>query len=343
MDIRGRKLEYLNSILSGTIVFKIGKDYVYVSPFSAQDKTFADFFSQEAYDDAIIDGIWTQEEAEQYLIEKGYWSEESAQEFNSIGEKIDQMKVDYFNHFYNSQTKKYIKKNIEKQMQRQQEFHAKRYVFYDKTCDYLKQYSFTSYLLQKNSFLIDGGLAHEKLSNQLIYSRYITTSNEIASKIREISKSDKWKSKWYAIKDKSFTNDDLTEHQLSIVSWSNYYDNVYQSIDRPLEEVIKDDIALDGWSILENRKRKEEDKKRNAEKILPKNLSNANEIFIPARNQREAEDIFNLNDGQGKARINSIKNDLQIHGSLTENQLSDTQRELYMTSMQMAKENKRSR
>lgn len=336
-------MEYINSIISGTIVFKVGRDYVYVSPFSAQDKAFADFFSQEAYDDAILDGIWTQEEAEQYLIENGHWSEESNEEDKSIEQKIDQMKVDYFNHFYNSQTKKYIVKNIEKQRERQQKFHSRKYVFYDKTCDYLKQYSFTSYLLQKNSFLIDGGLAHEKFSTQLIYSKYIAASNEIISKIREIAKSEKWKSKWYALKEKNFKNDDLTDHQISIVSWSNYYDSVYQSMEKPSDEIIKDDIALDGWSILENKRRKEEDKKRNAEKMLPKNISNANEIFIPARNQKEAEDIFDLNDGQGKARINSIKNDLQIHGSRTENQLSDTQRDIHIMSMQMAKENKRSK
>ena len=336
-------MEYINSIISGTIVFKIGRDYVYVSPFSAQDKTFADFFSQEVYDDAILDGIWTQKEAEEYLIEKGYWSDEYEKEIKSIEERLEQMKVDYFNHFYNSQTKKYIVKNIEKQKERQQNLHTKKYTFYDKTCEYLKQYCFNSYVLQKNSFFMDGGLAHEKISVQLIHSKYTSVLNDILSKIRDIVKNEKWKSRWYGLKEKSFSNTELTDFQLSAISWSIYYDGINQSIDRPSDEVIADDIALDGWSILQARKRKEEEKKKNAEKMLPKNISNANEVFIPARNQKEAEDIFNLNDGQGKARINSIRNDLQTHGSRTENQLSDTQRDLHMMSIQMAKENKRSK
>lgn len=336
-------MEYINSIISGTIVLKIGRDYIYVSPFSAQDKTFADFFSQEVYDDAILDGIWTQAEAEEYLINNGYLSKDYEEEIKSIEERIEQMKVDYFNHFYNSQTKNYIKKNIEKQQEKQLNLHNKKYALYDKTCEYLKQYCFNSYVLQKNSFLMDGGLAHEKISVQLIHSKYTATLNDILSKIRDVAKNEKWKSRWYGLKDKSFANQDLTEFQLSVISWSIYYEGINQSLERPSDDIIADDIALDGWSILQSRKRKEEEKKRNAESMLPKNISNANEVFIPARNQKEAEDIFSLNDGQGKARINSIRQDLQKYGSRTENQLSDTQRELHMTSIQMAKENRRSR
>jgi len=64
-------LDYINSIISGIVVFKIGKEYVYVKPPSAQDKAFADFFSQEHYDEALMDGIWTQEDAEKHLISMG--------------------------------------------------------------------------------------------------------------------------------------------------------------------------------------------------------------------------------------------------------------------------------
>ena len=39
-----------------------------------------------------------------------------------------------------------------------------------------------------------------------------------------------------------------------IVIWSKMYDNVQESIDAPIQSVMEDDDALDGWFIVQNRK-----------------------------------------------------------------------------------------
>lgn len=61
-------MDYINTFVSGIVVLKIGRQYVYVKPSSAKDKTFADFFAQEQYDDALMDGIWTQKDVDDFLI-----------------------------------------------------------------------------------------------------------------------------------------------------------------------------------------------------------------------------------------------------------------------------------
>ena len=153
------------------------------------------------------------------------------------------------------------------------------------------------------------------------------------------------KSRTFPLKDKCFNNkrSTFTGFQLSIIGWSTYYEGVYQSMDRPSEDIIDDDIAIDGWSISQQRKRKEEDKKRQAEKMLPEKMSNAGEVFIPVRNRKEAEDVMNLNDGAGKAKIRSLKKDLQTQGSLSDSKLTSTRQQIQMQAAEMSKHSNRRR
>ena len=64
-------------------------------------------------------------------------------------------------------------------------------------------------------------------------------------------------------------------------------------------------------------------------------VGDAGEVFIPARNKKEVEDIYNLNNAQAKAKIKSLKSDLKKHGSVNESDLSSTRRELQMKSNQI--------
>lgn len=336
-------MDYINSIISGIVVFRIGKEYIYVFPASAKDKTFADFFAQEQYDDAIIDGVWTQEDAEQHLISMDFLSEDHEEEMKQINENMENMKVDYFNHFYDSSTKKYISQNLEKQKSRLDELHNKKYVFYDKTCEYLKKYAFASHILQKTALLKQEDLACDYFSIQTLYNKYVAVNNQIASEVRSIAKSIEWKNRWYSSKLETFDNDlsSLTEMQLAVISWSTFYDGVYQSMDKPSDEIIEDDIALDGWSIVEKRKRQKEEKKKSAEKMLPENMKNSGEIFIPARNKKRAQDIMSLNEGGSIEKIKSLRSDLKQNSIVDESNLTSTRRELQMQAIQMQKENRR--
>lgn len=337
------KLDLVNAFISGIILFRIGKEYIYCKPPSAEDKTFADFFSQESYEDCLIDGLWTTKEAEEFLINAGYWSKEEDDSLKTINENIDNMKLDYFNNFYNTQTKQYIKTNIDKQYQRLEKLHEKKYLFFDKTCEYVKSYVTTLHLLQKNAFLTDGELAHKYFSIHKLAGKYNESKNNILSQVREVSKSDGWRNQWLSIKENIFVNhpSTFTSFQFSLIGWSKYYDSVYQSPDKPLEDIIQDDMALDGWSIKERRKREEEEKKHNAEQLLPEKLSNAGEVFIPARNAKEVDDILSLNDGHGKAKLKSLKNDLKTRGSLKDSDLTSNRQEIQMQANRMAAERKR--
>ena len=336
-------MEDIHAFLSGIVVFRIGKKYICVKPASARNKTFADFFSQEQYDDALMDGIWTQEEAEEFLIDKGYWSKEEDEKIKTINDNIDTMKVDYYHRFYDSQSKDYIRNNIEKQSKNIEDLYSKKYAIHDKTCEYIKTYSFTSYNLQRNAFLTNGISAHLTFPMHMLFVKYQEVVGKLSHNARKIAKTDEWKNKWANLKMGCFENkkSSATNFQLAIISWSNFYDNIYKSMEKPGEDVILDDIALDGWSISQKRKRDEEDKKYNAEKLLPENMKHAGEVFIPARNAKMAGDIMSLNNREASEHIKLLKLDLKDSGSVQEADLTSTRRELQMKSIQMQKENRR--
>lgn len=332
-------MDYINTLISGIIVFKVGRKYIYVNPASAKDLSLADFFSQEQYDAALIDGLWTQENAEIYLQSMGYWKKEDEEEIEKIGKNIENMKLDYYNHFYNTSNKEYIKRNIKKQEEKSNTLYNKKYLLYDKTCEYIKKYAKTSYILQNNAYFYDGGLASEVIPLQILYEKQNLIVSDISSKLRKLARSSEWRNRWIPLKHEVFENElsSLTDIQLSIVSWSSYYDGVYHSYDRPSDDIIEDDIALDGWAISEKRKRKEEEKKKNVENMLPKNMKNAGEIFIPARNTQEASDILSLNNAQAQAKIRSLKNDLKHSSSINDSELTDNVLQKQMHTIQSQK------
>ena len=134
---------------------------------------------------------------------------------------------------------------------------------------------------------------------------------------------------------------DLNNEQTSLIGWSRFYDGVYESLDRPNDDIIKDDIALDGWSISEDRKRKEEQKKSEGEKMLPDNMQNAGEILIPVKSKREQENVLALNDSYGKSVLKSKKKQFAKGGSFKENELNHVKKDIQMEGFRQAKESRR--
>ena len=338
-----KKQDLINTLISGVIILKIGREYIFINPPSAEDKTFADFFSYEVYQDCLLEGMLKEEEVEDFLIENGFWSKEESELMEQIQKNMQQMKLDYFNSFYNSTTKEYIKKNLKNQEKRVTELHRKRSLFSDKTCEYMADYACKAKSLENSVFLKDGRLATNLFSFNDIINKYYSKYWEINSRVREVAKSVDWRNVWFGVKEKLFDNNpsSFTDLQHNIISWSYYYDNINESMDRPSQDVIEDDIALDGWNEQQKRKRQEEEKQKQAEDMLPDNIGNAGEVFIPVRNKKEAQDVHNLNSAQGKAKIKSLHKDLEKHGSINEADLSSTRRELQMQSNQMASQNRR--
>lgn len=329
----------INELLSGVVIFRTGKEQICYKPPSAEDKSFADFLSNEVYENLIFDGVWNSRDAEEFLKSQGFWSDEQEKQIEVISGNIDNMKLDYFNNFVSPDTKRYIRLNIDKMFEKMMGLYSKKNALFDKTAEYAKSYKYTSFLIEKNCYMENGELARDYVGVDLLFRKVNERLNAIGNNLRSVAKSVEWRNLWIPCKDRVFENkiSSLTEVQAGIISWSHYYDSINESHERPSQAIIDDDYALDGWAIKQKRKREEEDKKKNAESMLPSKAQNAGEVFIPVKNKEEIKNVMSLNDGYGKNKINMLNKDLKTKGSVEDSQLTSTRLEVQMASAKMTR------
>ena len=332
----------INRLLSGIVIFKLKGEYIKVKPAKVEDKAFADFYAQEVYEDSLLDGVLTSEDLEKLLVEKGWWSKEEEEDLEQLRKNQEQMKVDYYNNIFNRNTKEYVGKSIKKLNKKIDKLFSKKHTFFDKSCEYLRDFSKSAILVEKYAFLQDGSLATNKFGLMPIISRFMS-DHLPEKKLRKVANDYQWRSLWSSKDLGLFQLNacELTHEQISVVSWSRFYDGVYESMDRPCEEVIEDDIALDGWAIVQSRKRKEDEKKERGEKLVSDKMANAGEVFVPVSNHQEQEDVLALNDAYGKSVMQSKAKQFTEKGGCKDNQLIHVKKELQMEQLRQAKENRR--
>jgi len=119
------------------------------------------------------------------------------------------------------------------------------------------------------------------------------------SKIRELARTEPWRTLWQLNSSetfKLFSNNgrELSHDQKNLLVWSTMYDNVQESMDCPTEDVINDDDMLDGWFLIQTKKRKEEKSSNELDNMNPK-IANSQEVYIMANSQEDRQRIDNLN------------------------------------------------
>ncbi len=328
-------MNYINRLLSGVVILEVENQTVFVKPFRLEDKILADFLAEKIYEDCFYSDCFTVESAEEFLLKNGSWTEEHENEISSLVKKIEQAKVDYYLGFAIKERTKHIKYNIDCFNDKLSSLLLKKNEFYDKTCEYTANYFKLAFLLEKSSYIDNSHSVKDRINIQRLVSAFNDKSLQETT-IREVAKSHEWKTVWGASKtvDGLFDRsaNELTNEQVVLISWSRFYDSVHESVDPPTEEVINDDIAFDGWMILQSRKRKEESDKKRAESLMPSNNKDAGELFIPVNSLEEQKQVISLNDGYGMAVLNSKRQDLKEHGHLNEMELSHVRREIQMQS-----------
>ena len=333
----------INRLLSGIVIFKLKGRYIQVKPAKVEDKAFADFYAQEVYEDSILEGILTEKDIDKLLLDRGWWSKEEEEQLKTLGDNLDQMKLDYYTNFFKIDTRNYIKKSIDRQTENINELYNKKNIFIDKTCEYIREFAKKSYLMSKCAFFENGDLVQDEIKSHLLINTFLLNALD-DQKIRQISKNPTWRIVWNSREHCPIfqrNGCELTDEQLSLMGWARYYDSVYESMEKPANEIIDDDIAIDGWFIKQDRKRKEEEKKAEGEKMLPDNMQNAGEILIPVKSKREQENVLALNDTYGKSVLKSKKKQFAKGGTFNENELNHVKQEIHMEGLRQAKESRR--
>jgi hypothetical protein len=262
--------------------------------------------------------------AKEQGIEEDYsylsgWDYSDDKRLEEIREDIDNLKIDlYYAIDKNSQVDR-IRAELNYNNKLYDGMFQQKHRYNSLTCDGIAAYAKKMYILEKctyfNKKLYDWTeIPITKLFNY--YNESIVTEEEF----RAIVKSEPWASYWKT--KPKFPNP--TEEQKFLLLWSNQYDRIYSSPDCPSETVIEDDDALDGWMLVQKKKRKEEQNKTEAErKITSEKIGQAGEVFIFAENEKEAEKIESLNSMESKIKKQIRISEIKKKGAVDEAMMPD--------------------
>jgi hypothetical protein len=152
------------------------------------------------------------------------------------------------------------------------------------------------------------------------------------SLIRKLARSQQWRAYWETAKN---TNDlfdgsvvSWSLNQRELAYWSTIYDSVYNAYERPSKDIIVDDDLLDSWFIRQGEKI--EGKTQTQQPTKP----GRNEEFIMA-DREGAKRIYNMNDPGSRAKIKARQKLLNEQGSIREQDMPDSQREMRQQLLNM--------
>jgi len=137
------------------------------------------------------------------------------------------------------------------------------------------------------------------------------------AQIRAIARTSMWRIRWSAFKRSSIElfgrhSQNLSNDQFMLVHWSQVYDSVYESLERPPEEVVLDDKALDEWLLEQNEKYKREVGQRYHGKGVTKGnskIDNASEVFKIVTGEFDTDGVWHeYTEEERWAKIERIRN-----------------------------------
>lgn len=298
----------LNRIIQGRLRIRLGDlvFYIYEPSRDILEESFDVYY--DAKEQAYFNGSYVEQEALELLLKYELWSPFDDQRAKDMDKKIEDLKLDCFKNYYKQKYLVGAKKNLRNFEKIQLNLYSKKKQFDHLTCEGVGQFAKNSFIIENTTKNKDGSpFDFSKYSVSYIMQKY--QSNMItAETFRKIARSPKWRQMWNASKKRNDVfgkpASDLDQFQLSLISFSIMYDNVYENPDCPKDRVIEDDDCLDGWFVSEKRKRDKEKKQAEIDKMLEgSKVAGSDEIYLVANNQSEAKEIYGLNDDHTRHSI----------------------------------------
>lgn len=338
----GQRYFVTHQILSGIKFITINNErYKVIAP-SRELKLLAEHVYQDTIEALRFDNFITREKATRLLIGLGMWGPAEDEGLKKLEKHLEDQKVRLYHAMYDREkqtrtrkTIKIIKKNIHKS-------YVKKYALDHMTLEYHA-------LVTKRKFLI--GRCLRDMNNDVVYEEdgFWNANSTILERVvealdrdmlsvedfRELARHDPWRSVWNIGKDgcMGIAAADLTEDQKTLTTFAKMYDNAYQSVDCPSDEIFEDDDMFDGWMIDQRRTREKEQKQKETETLnnIP---DKAQEVFLSAPTREDADKIYDLNTTTSRHVIKERAAMIEAHGTIEAQHLPDTQRELFQQNRQ---------
>ena len=321
---------------SGYIRFRRKNIVLHINPPSKDILYEAQEVYKEALDDAYWEGIMDKDDAEVSLFEMGLWTEKDAKDLDTIPDNIEKLKVELYNAAYKSLDRKRIREHLAVHRSEQIRLLGVIHSWDHVTCEGIASYARWQHILH-NSVTYPNGNLYDWLSvNITTIMHFFNECTLDEDDIRDLSRNEPWSTLWTIRKKSGIIFDEpMSIEQKALIVWSSIYDNIAESPECPHETILKDDDMLDGWLILQRKKREKEQKQKRGEEFSNNpRISGAQEVYLPAQTMEDADEIHELNQGYGKAVRRARLNQVAREGRVPLMKFGDIKQRLHIEATQ---------
>lgn len=300
----------------------------------------------DAYKKALNDNFMTFDDMLAWMDKKGLWTAEDEYDLDVVKKDIERLKIEIFNSKNDKRKRETIRAYIRAAEKHQQKLNQKKFSLYENSCESIASVEKTLTFLKLCTYV--GGQIFPLLDSQIndimhLYYSEILEENQV----REISRSEPWRSLWILNESRSFElfdnklqNRELSIDQKNLLVWSKMYDNIQESPDCPSNEVIEDDDMLDGWFIIQKNKREKDKIDAEVEEFVKnEKIKNSNEVLIMAKDKESVQNIEKMNNMNAKVIKKQRSELLKKNNVINQADFQDEKLKISNQSAQMFKNN----
>lgn len=327
---------YLSRILSGYYIISFENiSYKIIYP-DINTKYEAELYVQAEYEKNKFNDWIRDEDLLSWMVDMGIWNWDGDNQLKKVEENIDNLKVDLYKSLLRPAEQKRIRKQLITQKSllssRTQLRHSFDHITLNGYIENLKN----QYLLVKSIYTLDNNLVFSNFEDsdstqiQSISSK-INEYNIDMSTFRKIARSDVWRNYWSANKNNVFNKSsvEMTDEQKTLVVLTRMYDGAHEHPECPPDNVFDDDDMFDGWLIYQRKEMEKSRNKNRNEKLLDgKKIGNAQEVFLMANTQEEAQAIYDLNDDTHRRIIEERDRYIAKNNTVPDSELPDIKRDI---------------
>lgn len=319
------------------------KHVLIIKSLSNRQRNFVNFIYDDAINEARRHGILTKFDLYAKYKSKGIWTADDDKKIELLQEQID--KLDDIQKHATGREKKRFGAQLDRLVTSQKEVQTKRYNLFAQSAESYAEEArslalvFCSTYDDQERRKWDNWDQFMNDADDVLILNVLSGLREIdtftVKDIRQIARSPSWRFRWSGAKSvgdlfgKPISEFDA--EQQNLLYWSQVYDSVYESLERPPQEIIDDDDALDKWFEEQNRKDKAKEvaEKGNIGKMkMSSKLRGSGEIFVvtnPAINPNapSIEEVDNLNTEFVRKFKQQEVEKIKEHGQLRETELRD--------------------
>lgn len=335
MDQALREL-YVSRIVSGESRCSINGEIFYIRHADRRQRYRSNTIYKEVFDDARFHGLLHDDELLSILCKQNLWHSRDQEQYDKLIKAIDDFKVGLFEQRLAPDHQAKIRVQLQRGKAELLRLEGIRHSLDHISCAGVASQARFRYLMGAGIQRASGEPLWKteedwNTNDALLDKLYdqILTLRPSETEYRVLARTEPWKSIWAARKFCGrgvfdIASVDLADDQRSLLIWSSVYESIYEHPECPPEAVLDDDDTLDGWMILQRRKREVDQARSRESSIKSDKIRNADEIMFVAKSVEEAREINRMNSDHAniikQQRLDAIKQ----QGEVSEMQMPDT-------------------